>query len=210
MATFQRCANAAILTVGALLVVFIHSHSASGADDENRVIDLEEIKTLTGKRYEAIEILGADAYGLMFRHREGIAKVNFSELSTGLRMLYEGGDLVGVAKADSTEPVQAVGVVNATQDSPGVFVPILNFRLQIQRGGGAASGCAVGCSPCAGFPWRSYWPRYQTAHALVRPDCRALVLKDFLYTTGLQPRPCGVVTRSLPRGHAYAAPLFAY
>ena len=82
MATFQRCANAAILTVGALLVVFIHSHSASGADDENRVIDLEEIKTLTGKRYEAIEILGADAYGLMFRHREGIAKVKEARITS--------------------------------------------------------------------------------------------------------------------------------
>jgi len=210
MATFLTSANAAIWSLRVLLVVSLSSVPIWAVDEANRVIDLEEIKTLTGKRYEAIEVLGADEYGLMFRHRRGIAKVNFSELSTGLRMLYEGGDLVGVSPADSTEAVQPAGDATPEPTAAEVFVPVLTFRLQIQRGWNDLSPKSCGGSPCASFPWRSYWPRYHSAHALTRPDCRALVLRDFLYTTGLQPKPCGVVTRSRPRGHAYAAPLVAY
>jgi hypothetical protein len=210
MATFQLSANAAISTLRVLLVASLSSLPAWAVDEANRVIDLEEIKTLTGTRYEAIEVLGADEYGLMFRHRRGIAKVNFGELSTGLRMLYEGGDLVGMAPAASTEPGQAAEDATSEVTIAEVFVPILTFRLQLHRGWKESFSSPCAGSPCASFPWRSHWPRYQTAHALTRPDCRALVLRDFLYTTGLQPKPCGVVTRSLPRGHAYAAPLFAY
>lgn len=210
MATFLTSANAAIWSLRLLLVVFFTSVPAWAVEEANRVIDLEEIKTLTGTRYEAIEVLGADEYGLMFRHRRGIAKVNFSELSTGLRMLYEGGDLVGVAPAESTEAVQPGGDVTSEPTTTEIFVPVLSFRLQIQRGWHEPSPRPCGGSPCASFPWRSHWPRYHSAHALTRPDCRALVLRDFLYTTGLQPKPCGVVTRSLSQGHAYAAPLFAY
>lgn len=117
-----------------LLVASVSSLPAWAVDEPNRVIDLEEIKTLTGKRYVAIEVLEADEYGLMFRHRRGIAKVNFSKLSTGLRMLYEGGDLVGVAPAESTEAVQPAGGEIPEPTAAEVFVPVLTFRLQIQRG----------------------------------------------------------------------------
>ena len=64
--------------------------------------------------------------------------------------------------------------------------------LPVNRGYGA-------CDPCARpIHWPAHWGRYHPAHRLADPCFRELVVRDFLYTTGLMPLPPGVSVYRLP------------
>lgn len=152
--------------------------------------DLEKIETVHGKRYEKIYIVGGDGTGLTFRHKDGIAKVDFSELPMNLRMLYEPVD------AGEEEKIDTAGVKEEH------FVPLLDFSLRYRPPAvHSAQVLPLGC--CSGVPWKPYWPRFHPAHQLVDPLCREAVLRDFLYTTGLVCPPCGIVPRRLPYDRPY-------
>ncbi|MDF1860098.1 MAG: hypothetical protein P1U87_07775 [Verrucomicrobiales bacterium] len=155
--------------------------------------DLESIKTVDGKRYHEIWILDADDYGMTFRHREGIAKLPFRQLSTNLRMLYEP---VAEVEEEVEEEVELFvfnedASIQATA-STRVTAPIYWLR-----------GAYTQMPQPQMAPWPSHWSRYHPVHALAYPAYRELAVRDFLYTTGLAERPPGIHPYALPRHGPY-------
>jgi hypothetical protein len=159
--------------------------------------DLEKIETKTGQIYREVLILNSDEYGLTFRHRDGIAKERFTSLPTNLRMLYEVADegdadvdAADSAKQSETEPVSADTSYPPLQVTVRTRVTFPLPHPALQLGGGFSS-------PDASH-WPSWWPRYQPVHHLTNPYLRELAVRDFLYSSGLLPTPCGIRTYRLP------------
>lgn len=183
---------------GVCLLLTVPSGQAEG-------YDLERIKTNRGRVYHDILIMGADSYGMLFRHRNGIAKVGFESLSMNLRMMYEptGEEeesfQAAVASEESLSPV--------SKESGEVALPIpstLTVRTSIVIPHHRVFSHGKGHASCRQpVHWPSHWTRYHPAIALAVPACRERAIRDFLITTGLVPRPCGVVTYALPRHGPY-------
>lgn len=160
--------------------------------------DLEKISTVEGREYREILIVDSDEHGLLFRHQRGIAKLPFASLPTNLRMLYE-----------VTAPVETIDEEEATDSeeaapngaiSPMVFT--VRTRVYPQQNSNSCDPYQLGYG-CGPFLWPSHWPRFGTAHHLVNPYCRELAVRDFLYTSGLLPKPPGVFTYRLPNNRPY-------
>ena len=169
--------------------------------------DLAQIKTAYGKVYRDVYILDSDRYGLTFRHHDGIAKVVFSSLSPNLRMLYEGTDEVEKVEGDAEK--KELGAVDKSglmkSESPkiagpgneGVLPLVVTVRTRVTLpspafwlGGGPLWAGRMG--------WAGNWHRNNSAHQLTNPYCRELVLRDFLYSSGLIPKPPGIFTYPVP------------
>ncbi len=165
---------------------------SSLADEE--VFDFERLKTTHGRTYEKIFVLSADAHGLMFRHEAGIAKLSFTELPMNLRMLYEPAETEAELKSESPEE-EAEGKL-APAASPVYLTYLIRPVYQVYQ------TMPNYCRAPAQY-WPNHWPRYHPAHALAHAPHRELVLRDFLYTTGLACKPRGVVTRRLPYRRPY-------
>lgn len=169
----------------ALIVSFLFANVA-------QAFDFEKIATKDGPVYREVFIVDVDNNGMMFRHADGIAKVRFEQLPMNLRMLYEpaddGAELTVEPEEKNVEPTseKARPVFYVTLQQPVRYVPVYQYY-----------------QPCYQQAWPRHWPRYHPAHAYARPACRAAVVQDFLYTTGLQPKPPGVVTRRLPYNRPY-------
>lgn len=150
--------------------------------------DHERLSSTTGKVYHEIFIIGSDADGLTFRHRDGIAKLPFRELSASYRMLYEPvADLESATEpVDPPEPDAAV-VDPAAPHPPVHVVSRSRVTLAIPRvvwrlGGGLPPGWT---DPA----WPDWWPAHQQVHRLTNPCYRELVVRDFLHSSGLLPIP---------------------
>ncbi|MEX2577607.1 MAG: hypothetical protein WD342_01005 [Verrucomicrobiales bacterium] len=154
------------------------------AQGDDGIHDFEKLSTTEGTVYREILVVDADGHGLLFRHRDGIAKLPFASLPTNLRMLYE-----------TVEPVEEVPE-EAASEGAGDFSLVFTVRTRVYPQAFAASPWAGGCAP---VPWKSHWPRYHPVHSLVNPYCRELATRDFLYSAGLLPTPLGVATFPLPR-----------
>lgn len=169
--------------------------------------DLPQIKTVYGKVYREIYILEADEYGLTFRHRDGIAKVVFSALSENLRMLYEvTGEVGGVEsnsekgkspKAGETEPHESGSTGINSSGSYGALPLVVTVRTRVTfpspalwLGGGYPGSDRMG--------WSARWHRYGSVHELANPYYRELAVRDFLYSSGLLPKPPGIFTYRIP------------
>ncbi len=164
-----------------------------GMADDDVSYDLDKIVTLHGKIYRDILIMDADAYGLFFRHRSGIAKLSFSELSAGLGAMYQLTDDEFPNGAEPLEePLESGGLIEDESIENGL--ELISWTRINKRQPGYSSGLSY----CPPVYWPGHWSRYQSAHNLVNPYCRAAVLQDFLYTTGLLPRPPGVLVHRLP------------
>ncbi|MEM7601289.1 MAG: hypothetical protein AAF357_07710 [Verrucomicrobiota bacterium] len=161
--------------------------------------DLDRIKTEHGRVYHDILILDSDRHGLLFRHRKGIAKIEFSQLSMNLRMLYE-----PVGEEEPPEPAPDVELISVEEVIPlsqtAAYTLTAHSRVHLPINAFQAGQW----SPCVSYRrnWPSHWPGYQPALRLAIPECRARVIDDFLITTGLVPRPCGVTTYRLPYNRA--------
>ncbi len=88
--------------------------------------DHESLTTKTGQVYHDISVLDADAHGLMFRHRNGIAKISFVSLPDSYRMLYETGESLDKA-ANSSQPTSSTSTKRRLSWVPqgfshGIFV----------------------------------------------------------------------------------------
>lgn len=179
-------------------VVFILGFLQFGNSQEAD-FDLEKIVTTSGKIYREIIILGSDDYGLTFRHRGGIAKERFSSLSTNLRMLYEVvGDPVEAKIADLPAKTEGEPVPSSPALPPIVFTVRTRVNIvhpALQLGGGYGSPDAS--------QWPSWWARYYPVHHLTNPYQRELAVRDFLYSSGLLPTPCGIRTYRLPGRYGY-------
>lgn len=169
----------------------------SSAAEES--FDLESIRTLDGQVYEEILILSGDESGLMFRHRRGIAKIPFRQLSMNLRMLYEpvadvaaGTSDVAVDEATSNEEEESVAVE--------LLVPaVVQTSTRVEVSMEWLRGALAQMPRRQMAPWPSHWSSFHPAHALAYPEYRELAVRDFLYTTGLAPRPCGIHPRPISR-----------
>lgn len=166
------------------------------ADEE--VFDFERLKTTYGRTYQKIFVLSADTHGLMFRHDKGIAKVSFKELSMNLRMLYEPVESVPEAKTKLKNADATAGKQIATAAAPVYLTYLIQPVYQITQ------SMPNYCRAPAQY-WPNHWPRYHPAHAYAHAPSRELVVRDFLYTTGLACKPPGVVTRRLPYRRSYLA-----
>lgn len=180
-----------------ILILGVGMGLPAAADD--LTFDLEQIRTANGKVYKQIQILDSDGFGLLFRHREGIAKVDYDQLSMNLRMLYEP---VEEMPLDST-PIEPDSTETTTflESLKGKSVEILaKNRIEVPL----VRLFPRSSNSCFGYAhhWPVHWPRYQPALRLAIPECRALALEDFLITTGLVPRPPGVRTYRLPYNRA--------
>ncbi len=71
-------------------ILVIVAMAAPGARGQEGGFDHERLTTVDGRTYHEVFVIGSDGNGLTFRHRNGIAKVGFGQLSEGYRMLYEG------------------------------------------------------------------------------------------------------------------------
>lgn len=156
------------------------------------------MNTENGRVYRDILILDSDRHGLLFRHEKGIAKFNYDQLSMNLRMLYEP---VGEIAEESTVP-------EAEESPPGGLAfpdKDLSFTLTVRSRivspwlpwQGDPGFCRSRCSECR-RAWPQHGSRYHRALRLAIPECRAFAVDDFLITTGLVPRPPGVMTYRLP------------
>lgn len=150
---------------------------------------LEYLRTVDGKEFYDISILGVDRHGLSFRHEKGIAKLPFSALPERLRRHYE---------ADSDEPRRTEEELEWEKEweEEEVCLPspvLVRARSRVRfphpslvPGGGCCPGSSV---------WPLWWPRYSRVHELTRPYCRALAVRDFLYRSGLLAAPRGMRER---------------
>lgn len=180
-----------VLKFATLILAFSGSSWLFAGGDS---FDLDRIQTLNGRAYEEILILSSDRHGLLFRHKRGIAKINFNELSMNLRMLYE--------------PVEETPMETAVDETDDSFSLLEEESITIT----AANRITVPLGYYRGLGWNRcnayrcaypiHWPRYSPALRLAIPECRALAVEDFLITTGLVPRPFGVRTYRLPYNYA--------
>lgn len=155
--------------------------------------DHESLTTTQGQVYREIFVMGADATGLTFRHREGIAKVGYDLLSPSYRSLYEPvEDLPGTettvpadepGPAPVSEPVAVTGLT-------GIEGPIvITLRQQVRIPLATLPGW--GGVSCYGDPVFRTWPRGWVDHRevlrLADPCWRGRAVRDFLILSGLQP-----------------------
>lgn len=157
-----------------LLAVWTASMGAQGYDHET-------LSTVTGRVYREIFVIGSDAHGLTFRHRDGIAKLPFGDLSTSYRMLYEPVADLEEAVPDAAELAEASDEVNLPLPVTMQARTRITIHLPppVWRLGG-------GMSPAWVNPvWPSWWPRHQEVHRLSHPLYREMVVRDFLHSSGL-------------------------
>lgn len=148
--------------------------------------DLPSITTLYGREYQEVFILGSDEHGLMFRHRNGVAKLSFSELSQNFRDMFQPVsevEQVGVepgeeGDSDSAEEVKETDAESGATAKSKTYDLLVATRTTIHR-----YPVVVVHRPV--LQWRSGWPRFQQAHLLADPVVRELALREFLYTSGL-------------------------
>lgn len=173
---FMRFLIPAIFS-GAFLVV-----SFPVAGQEN--FDLPRITTENGRVYDEIFILGGDENGLLFRHRDGIAKVDFAELSEALQALYqpvseemgesgpgEAGQNGVMSEVDESE-TEEITRRDKPRSEDWVIEIYLKPRYQVYR------------VPCSPVPWPSHWSRFIPATRLAVPYYREWAVRDFLLRTG--------------------------
>lgn len=188
-----------IVTVFGMILSIPFFSEAGGGD-----FDLEQIKTVHGRIYREIHILGADAHGLSFRHRDGVAKLGFASLAENLRMLYEVVEEVGIDEAAVEEVTsgkehdgQQEGSGWAERGSYSAVPLVLTVHNRVTfpspalwLGGGYSGGARTG--------WPTHWHRYRPVHELINPYFRELTVRDFLYTSGLVPMPPGIAACRIP------------
>ncbi len=167
--------------IAAISVVLLFVTAESRANDGD--FDLEKIQTTHGRIYRDILILGADHHGLTFRHREGIAKVEFPALSENVRMLYEVTEEIPasdeVESGQATDPAGPAGTNPAGAEN---HVLTVYHRLTLY----APIEDRFAYRPCQeAIYWPSSWPQYHPAHRLTIPYYRERSVRDFLILSGL-------------------------
>lgn len=176
-------ADNAVAVVMAAVMVAVVSQSVSARD----------LETADGRRFADCTVLKADQLGLYFRHENGIARVLYEDLSEELLAALEplpevedelplridAGRAPAVDLAADDSNAQAVGEFSL------VFWQQINYQVPSQ---------SIYCCPSGGVAGLHRYSHF---------GCRQLAELDFLITSGILPRPPGVVTRRLPRGWRY-------
>lgn len=153
-----------VILVGGMFSCF------SSADETG--YDHDQITTQEGRVYREVFVVEADGSGLMFRHRDGIAKVRYSSLSEGLRMLYE-----PVGDIEETPEEAAPG-----QQGTAAIPVWIEVRTRVWL---RPAECLWECRAPA---WPTHWANHAWLHRLSDPWYRELAVRDFLLTSGLMSR----------------------
>ncbi len=79
--------NTKILKIAMFALIFGGVGFFASASDDSAAagLSLDSIRTISGKTYHQVELVNADAHGLLFRHSKGTAKVDFTDLNANLR-----------------------------------------------------------------------------------------------------------------------------
>ena len=174
----RRCLPGCVVLIAALML----PHFVTATD----------IETVDGRRFSNCSVLKADSLGLYFRHRNGIARVLYNDLSDDLLAKLE--PLPEAEKIEIKEPSPATPSMAAT-DHPtvqahGEFRLVFRQRVVIGIPNPALHRAVYG------------WPARGAvgAHRYSHFGWRQAAERDFLITSGILPRPAGVVTRCVARG----------
>jgi hypothetical protein len=155
--------------------------------------DHERLTTVDGRTYHEVFIIGSDGNGLTFRHRKGIAKVGFTQLSEGYRMLYEAvAELPeaapgGASAETAAEFAPETGSVGTPDGEPVILRArnrtVIELPAAWQRLGGGVDLQWLASA------WPVWWPDHSRVHRITQPLYRELVVREFLHTSGLLPWP---------------------
>lgn len=167
--------------------------AASGIRGQEGGFDHERLTTVDGRTYHEIFVVGSDENGLTFRHRSGIAKVGFEQLSEAYRMLYEavselpGEPASGIPAAPGPEAEAPADWADTLDREPVVLLARNRTVIELPAswqwlGGGVDHDFRVPA-------WPVWWPDHARVHRLTHPLYRELAVRDFLYTSGLLPWP---------------------
>lgn len=144
---------------------------------DEAVYDFEKIDTTDGRRFTGIEVLDADEHGLMFRHSKGIAKLDYRQLPTNLRMLYQPLGEVGEAVREELDIPDAPAWEgkSATDAAASLELAAPEWFLTITfiHRAPVCGTMATPCWSCLHHPWFE--------HALVHPAFREWAVRDFLH-----------------------------
>ena len=167
-------------------------------DDEYR----EDLMTLDGRRFFRVRLVKVDPNGLLFRHRDGVAKVTFNDLSEDFREYY-GYDETRArdferrhsgAPSDAAVPAPKPMPASEVKAEPEIVV---TYRTRTFIPVRFEDPYACARSACGGVPWYSHWARFDPRLAYARFPCRQLAERDFLISSGIVPAPPGVTVRRL-------------
>jgi hypothetical protein len=131
----------------------------------------ETLKTTTGRHYANVRILQVDPNGIMIRHKDGMAKVLFDDLSKTDRQKYRYNE--ENAKAFVAERRQGAAEAPAGETSGGE-APATNVNVNLRINVAATRAQPVGV-------WRIPYPyyRYPKSRALWSNDYRPLVYRPY-------------------------------
>jgi hypothetical protein len=176
-------------------IFMIVAMAVSGSRAQEGGFDHEQLTTTDGRTYHEIYVIGSDANGLTFRHRQGIAKVGFGQLSDAYRMLYEAvADLPeaapGAPMAESAEgPATEADWVETLDEQPVVLLArnraVIEWPAPRRWLGGGLDPEWLARS------WPVWWPDHARVHRITHPLYREQVLREFLHLSGLLPCPGG-------------------
>ena len=191
------------LIFGSVFVLVLAARAGGG--DSGRA--LEVLETLDGRVFHDVAIDSVDPNGLLFRHRDGIAKIRFTNLKPAIREAWgftedearafeTGGSKAGIVVEENAG---ASPTSRAAGNSPLVF----SFRIRTTfpivspfRGNRGCGPADCGAS-LASFPWAAHWSRFHPGLAYSQFPCRQLAERDFLLSAGILPHPPGAWTRRL-------------
>jgi hypothetical protein len=132
----------------------------------------ETLKTTTGRHYTNVRILQVDPNGVMIRHRDGIAKILFDDLSKSDRQKFRFDEKKAKAfveqKRQGAEVLPAGQAANAGEGA----ATNVNVNLRIQVAAAAARPAGVWTIP---YPYY----RYPKTRGLWSNDLRPLVYRPY-------------------------------
>ncbi|MBL9155385.1 MAG: hypothetical protein JNK37_23105 [Verrucomicrobiales bacterium] len=147
------------------------------------------LRTVDGRLYLGIREAKADETGLTFRHQGGAARVSRERLSVADQKRFGLPPMEPPAEPAVADPPS--GPTTATWP-PLVLSYRVSVSLPLPFTTPANDVTSCGAT-LAARSWPSYWarPHYGLAYPLF--PCRQAAERDFLITTGLLPRPVGIV-----------------
>jgi hypothetical protein len=167
-----------------LVISIATAISAEKPEVEDDFGDIPVLETTDGYTYFEIEVLRVDPKGLTFRHSRGLAKIVFDDLSQALRERF-GYD--PVAASEFTKPKPKSQSKPPKKRARPVNTIVIVRRPQLQFGPCGSSHLALNRGQQM-LPYPLSLSQYPN---------RRLAELDFLYTTGLLPRPPGIVVRRI-------------
>ncbi len=179
-----------IATCAALLSIIIPLTAQAGGADGSAGVTLKSITTLSGKTFRNVEVITADAHGLLFRHTKGTAKIDFSDLSFNIREMFQTtGPVVEVAKTDDGKGSDEGQIDAAAGDDDYGYesLDILSrtrITINFPQSYGFGHGCCNPFNP-ATVNWHPYWGRYHYGLSYANFHCRQAAEQDFLIRSGI-------------------------